>query len=259
MQKEIGTLVIGGSYFGVGYASAHPDCAILETSQILGCDFHRGIRTADLSGVEESEAGTELGKLMEKHHVIENGKFDVLKAAPVLHEYCAQSHIKIIMDAKLLAVEKQETNYFVRYATNSGIHDIHCKNILDTTVLRDTYPEGKKCIAKTLNIFSICVGDSFDRKIKETFPECVIENGFCPREKIVRISFPAEKSLPDAYEETTVCWGRAFPNGEEKILFIAQDFDYVCDRINEESAPCAWIKGVFPNPLSAFAAGRRYE
>lgn len=48
MAKEISTLIVGGSYFGIGYASAHPDCMILEESHILGNDFHKSLRTADM-------------------------------------------------------------------------------------------------------------------------------------------------------------------------------------------------------------------
>lgn len=259
MQKEISTVIIGGSYFAIGYASAHEDCMVLESSHILGIDFHRGLRTADLSDIGVKEADTELGELFVEHQVWQDGKFDILKAAPVLHAYCNQNDLKVTLDAKLLAAEKKSEGYLVRYITNSGIHEIHCRKLLDATVLRDTYRQGAYCEAKTLNLFTVCVEDGFDEKIKAAAPDCRVEEGMNPDERIVKIPFPTDRKISRAYEAVTEIWKKAFPRGEEKILFIAQDFDYSCSSAGEENVPCPWVGGVFGNPLSAFAAGMEYE
>ena len=259
MKKEVSTLIVGGSYFGVGYASAHSNCMILEASHILGGDFHRGLRTADVSGLSVREADTELGKLMSKHEVLRGGRFDVLKAAPVLHEYCNQSSMNIVMDAKLLSIEKVSDVYCVKYITNSGIHEVHCKNVLDTTVLRDTCPEGMDISAKTLNLFTVRLQDTFEERLREAAPDCAIEEGFNKEERVVKFPFPVEKKLLEAYETVVTLWRQAFPEGEEKILFLAQDFDYTCRKGKEESASCTWIGADFANPLSAFAAGMDYQ
>lgn len=259
MKKEVATLIVGGSYFGVGYASVHRDCVILEASHILGGDFHRGLRTADISEIGIREADTELGKLMIKHEVLKGERFDVLKAAPVLHEYCNQNGMSIIMDAKLLSVGKASDGYCARYVTNSGVHEAHCKNILDTTVLRDTCPEGIYISAKTLNLFTVRLLDTFEEKLRKAAPDCIIEEGFHEDERIVKFQFPADEKLSAAYESVAALWSRAFPEGEEKILFLAQDFDYTCHIEKDESAPCTWVGADFANPLSAFAAGLDYQ
>lgn len=259
MRKEISTVIIGGSYFAIGYASAHADCMVLESSQILGIDFHRGLRTADLADVRAKEADTELGKLFADHQVWQDGKFDILKAAPVLHAYCNQNNLKVTLDARLLAAEKESKGYMVRYITNSGIHEIRCTHLLDTTVLRDTYREGIYCKKKTLNLFTVCVEDGFEEKLKAAVPDCRIEEGMNPGERVVKIPFPTDKKISRAYEAVTEIWKKAFPGGEEKILFIAQDFDYSCSSFRKENAPCPWVGAMFSDPLSAFAAGRGYE
>lgn len=259
MVKEISTLIVGGSYFGIGYASAHPDCMILEESHILGNDFHKSLRTADMQCVDEKEYNTELGKLMIEHRVWEGEQFDVLKAAPVIHEYCNQKDLHIVMDAKLLSIGKTESGYCVNYITNSGIHEICCKDILDATVLRDTYPEGIECSAKTLNLFTVCLGDTFEERLQAVAPDCSIEEGMNPNEKVVKFPFSNEVKLPEAYESVTGLWNKVFPEGEEKILFIAQDFEYVCDSKNDGLAPCVWVGAAFENPLTAFAEGMEYQ
>lgn len=259
MKKKIKTLIVGGSYFGVGYASSHPDSMILEASHVLGGDFHRGIRTADMSDISTRETDTELGKLMTKYEVLKGERFDVLKAAPVLHEYCNQNDINIIMDAKLLSVEKVSDGYCVSYITNSGIHEVHCENVLDTSVLRDTYPEGMSVSEKTLNLFTVRLQDTFEEKLREAAPGCIIEEGINTDERIVKFTVPVKKDLLEAYEEAVTLWRQAFPEGEEKILFLAQDFDYTCHKEADKSAPCAWVDENFVNPLAAFTAGMDYQ
>lgn len=259
MSEKIVTLIVGGSYFGVGYASTHTDCMILEASHVLGGDFHRGLRTADVSGIGKRETDTELGKLMIQHGVLEGEQFDVLKAAPVLHEYCNQSSLNIVMDARLLSVERGPEGYCVKYITNSGIHEVFCENVLDTTVLRDTYPEGICVKEKTLNLFTVRLQDTFEEKLRKAASDCIIEEGFNEDERVVKFPFPAKQKLQEAYETVAALWSQAFPEGEEKILFLAQDFDYTCHKGEEEFAPCTWVAAGFANPLSAFAAGMDYQ
>ncbi len=128
--------------------------------------------------------------------------------------------------------------------------------LLDTTVLRDTYPEGIVCSAKTLSLFTVCLEENiFEERINSAVPDCIIEEGINPGEKIVKFPFSADTELPEAYEKITRLWKKAFPCGEEKILFIAQDFDYSCSAKNEESAPCVWAGTDFANPLTAFWEG----
>ena len=260
MKRKTNTLIVGATYFGIGYASAHGDCLILESSQIAGCDFHHGTLTADISSIGQKESSSDLGKLMKAYHAWDNDKFDVLKAAPVLHKYLTiRDDINMILDAKILAVTKTDCGYSVKYITNSGINEICCAQILDTTVLRDTYPEGAYCTAKTLDIFTLCLTDTFADKLKAVCPECTITDGMYPDERIITIPFSGEDSLLNAYRKVTDLWRKAFPDSEEKILFIAQDFHYCCEPANEASAPCKWISEKFPNPLTAFVKGMEYQ
>lgn len=262
MKSKVHTLVVGATYFGIGYAAAHRDCLVLESSQIMGGDFRQGAKTADISQIGAKEANCELGSLMKEYHVWEDGKFDSLKATPVLHEYVnrkGRENVDVYMDIKILSIRKTNAGYVVRTICNEGITDITCERMIDTTVLRETYPGGAKCTSKTLNMFTVCLSADFDKKMKAVCPNCIIEEGVNEGERMLKFPFAPETSAPDAYQEVMVIWNKAFPNGEEKILFAAGDFDYVCERVNEENAPCPWNGGSFGNPLSAFAAGTEYQ
>lgn len=260
MRDKVKTVILGASYFAIGYAAAHPDCLILDSTQIPGGDFHTAAKTADLSALEGHAASLELAALMKEYQVWKGNRFDVLKAAPVICEYVSRHpEIRILLDAKIISVQKNTDGCHVEYATNDGVSGIDCQQLLDTTTLRDTFPEGARCTFKTLNLFSISLTDDFDCKIKAVIPDCRIAEGMNPGEKTVKIPFAPEENILRAYRRAVDLWKLAFPNGEEKILFIAQDFDYTCEEVESASAPCPWINSNFPDPLTAFAAGMSFQ
>lgn len=260
MENRVETIIVGATYFGVGYAAAHPGCLILEASEILGGDFHHSARAVDQNELSEEETGTELGQLMKEYHILENGRFDVLKSILALHEYVSRhKEISILLNVNILSIESAKDGYRVTYSSNEGIHTVFCNRIIDTTVRRATCPEGAVCRKKSLNLFTVCTSEQFDSRLTEACPDCVVTAGMYPGERLVKIPFDAQEKLLDAYGTVTELWKKAFPCGEEKILFIAQDFDYVCERTNEESAPYVWNGGRFPHPLIAFAKGVNAE
>lgn len=280
MEKYVETVIVGATYYGIGYACAHPNCLILEPSQVLGGNFHKGLRTAGTAGLGEREADTGLGKLMKKYGVWTEAGFDVLKAEPVLHEFVSQTEgLRLLLNVKLLAVRRtdegaemaenplhmcpaekcQAERYDVEYISNSGIHHVYCSRVLDTTVLRDTNPFGVRFLSKTLNLFTLCMGGDFEEKLKSVCPECVIEDGVNPGEKIVKFPAAPGDTIAETYEAVVELWRLAFKEGEEKILFMAEDFEYVCECAGEVFSPCSWVGEDVSNPLTAFVKGMEAE
>lgn len=262
MEKKIDTLIVGATYFGIGYASVHPqECMIIEQSQTLGSDFHQNLRSADMGEADGYEAAAELGNLLRELHIWEDGKFDILKASPAIHKYVAetQKDIHILLDARLIALSREEEGYLVKYMDNEGIHFLRCGRVLDTTMCRDTDPAGARCTAKTLNLFTAGVTEGFEGKLTAVCPECRILEGYHKGEKIVKIPFEPQVKMLAAYDEMTKLWKKAFPDGEEKILFVAEEFESVCEEADGAESPCPWNGGRYANPLSAFAAGAEYQ
>lgn len=260
MTNKITTLIVGASYFGIGYAASHPDCLILESSQLLGSDFHLSCRPADIRAAGNKEAACDLGKLMKTYHVRENDKFDILKASPVIHKYLVtRKDIRILLDAVILSVQPCDCGYSVKYMTNSGISELIAGQILDTTPLCRTGAVRAVCTAKTLHVITLCRTSSFEKRLKAVCPDCRITDGMYPGEKTASFPFSSEESLPDACNKITELWKEAFPDGDEKILFIAQDFDYTCAPYAQKSGSIRWINEKFPNPLTAFVRGMEYR
>lgn len=262
MGKKIDTLIVGATYFGLGYASVHPESVVIESSQILGGDFHHCARFADLSVLTEKEASTEIAESMKKEHVFEDGKFDVLKASPVIHQFVSErlgKNMQVLLDAKLLEVNKLDSGFELKYIDNEGLHQISCDKILDTTMERETYPAGAICTKKSLNLFTVSVENEFEEKLNAIYPNIEIKACKNEDEKLVCIPFTPEKKMLEAYEEMTEIWKKAFPKGKERILFVADKFEYTCEAANEAEAPCAWNGGRFANPLTAFLQGMEYQ
>ena len=85
MEKKFATVLLGATYYALGYWGSHDDCLILEESQLVGGDFHAMLHPARMENVGEKEEQSELGKLMREYGVWTEKGFDLLKAAPVAH------------------------------------------------------------------------------------------------------------------------------------------------------------------------------
>lgn len=264
MTSQFNKIIIGASYFALGCASKRADCLILESSHVVGSDFHICHRPADISGISDTEANTELAEYMKKYGAFADGKLDILKASPIVHEYvfakkklCGTENI--LLDAKLLSVKKAGAGYMVKYISNEGLQTIECERVLDTTPERLTYRAGARCENISLNLFTVSVSDNFEAKLRRACPDCAITDGVNPGEKAVGIPCALNDSLLDASEKVVDIWKRAFPDREERMLFLAKGFDYDCVPVNEAHAPCAWRGQRYTNPLTAFASGLNYE
>lgn len=285
MIRETDILLVGATYFSLGFASVHPGCTIIEAGQILGTDFHQSIRPADVSGIGERERTTLLARMMEAEQVWEKDRFDVLKAAPVLHKFVLEleNPLDILLDARILSIEspgeggigaagaeardlkasgraaKRPGSYLVKYRDNEGLHTLRCRKLLDTTMCRDTWPGGVVCTDKTLNVFTVSLSEDMEKKLKSVCPECEVIEGVKEGEKTVRFPIRPEEDALSAYRQVTELWKRAFPEGEEKILFAAEDFEYAMEERTDEKGPCPWHGRKYADPLTAFAAGTVYR
>lgn len=256
-MKTYQTILIGGTYYAFGYAAGHPDCLILEESQILGGDFHHNQHPVDMSAAGSAEEETELAALEREYGVWNEDGFDLLKAAPVLHEYASRQiarGLNILIDVRILSVEKEDGRFVVTYMSNEGIRQAAAKNLLDTTVERTADPAHVRCTGKTLNVFTVCNGVDFDRKLLSACPDCRILPGFQENEKLMLFPAAPQEDMLSVYQRLVDTWKQAFPAGEEKILFVADGFDGAYEAQGAGDIP--WNGGRFANPLTAFVQGK---
>ena len=169
MKKHYSTIVLGATYYGLGYASAHPDCLILEEFQTVGGDFHHCLHPVSMDADGLHAWGTQLGKLMREHGAWTEDGFDLLKASPVAHEFVARrmtDGMDILLDAHIISVDKNETGVTVTYITNEGISSVTAGRLVDATVDCVSDPDSVRCTAKSLNVFTVCMAAVFIQNCK---------------------------------------------------------------------------------------------
>lgn len=256
MKEQYSTIVLGATYYGLGYASAHPDCLILEEFQSVGGDFHHSLHPVRMDAAAEQARDSELGRLMRQYGVWTETNFDLLKASPVAHEYVAQeltAGMDILLDARIISVEKSENGVTVTYITNEGISSATAARLVDATVDCVSEPDSVRCTAKSLNVFTVAMGPDLEEKLKAVRADVRILDGFNENEKLICFPVPVEETMTHAYWGVMETWKRAFPGGEEKILFVADDFDAEYEQLSAEKTN--WAGGRSANPMTAFLKG----
>lgn len=257
MKTRFETVLIGATYYALGYASSHYGCLILEESQTVGGDFHPMLHPVQTDTAGEKEKASDLGQLMIRYGVWTEAGFDLLKAAPVAHEYAAQlisRGMDILLDCRIMSVRKDGEQFTVRYFCNEGICEVKADRVEDTTVSRITAPDSVRCTGKTLNVFTVCNHPEFNGKLKAACPECEILEGFRENEKLMRFPADPEEKTTDIYRRAAGIWKTAFPAGEEKILLTADIPDAAYESTGEGTA--VWNGGRFEHPVTAFVKGR---
>lgn len=252
MKKHYSTILLGATYYSLGYASSHSDCLILEESQTIGGDFHAGLHPVH----SENAPDNEMGEIMREYGVWTTAGFDLLKAQMVVHEYASRKladGMELLLDCRIICAEQRKDGVSVSFITNQGISDVTADRLIDTTV--DCISEGTavRCVGKTLNAFSVAMEDNFAGKLKRVCPECLVTQGPLENEMLICLPTAPEVSLTDAYREMIRVWSMAFPDGEEKILFVAENFDAVYEAVAQK--PPQWVGRRFLNPMAAFEEG----
>lgn len=256
MKERYTTIILGATYYGLGYASGHPDCLILEESQTLGGDFHHCFHPVRMEEMGKEEEKSAMGQIMREYSVWTVDSFDLLKAQAVVHEYAARKiteGMEILLDARLLSVEQHPDGVCVAFITNEGIQSVSVDNLVDATVDCVSSPEAVRCISKTLNIFTVAITEKFNERLRKVCPVCCILEGPLENEKLIQFCFAPEVSIVEAYEQVMGYWAAAFPDGEERILFVADAFDARYEPVGEK--PSAWVGQRFSNPVTAFVKG----
>lgn len=257
MKKQYQTVILGATYYGLGYLSTHSDCLLLEESQTVGGDFHHSLYPLE----EQPAAGREsaLGRILTGYGVWTDTGFDLLKASLAAHELAArlvEEGREILLDARLVNVKQTETGVAVSFLTCEGLCEVWANRLLDTTVDCISSPESVRCTQKTLNVFTVAQTNTFGETLKAACPGCTVREGFAPDEKLVQFPVPVRCGLEEAYSAVCEIWCRAFPDAAEKILFVADDFDAQYVPVSENTV---WAGERSANPVAAFLKGAQAE
>ena len=205
------------------------------------------------------DAQAQMGQIMQEYNVWTPSGFDMLKAQAVAHEFVARKLAQgfhILLDARLLEVQTTDEGVAVTYITNQGIHTVTANRLIDATVNCISAPDHVRCIRKTLNVFTVAMTDTLASKLHTVCPDCQVLEGSLENEKLILFPAAPDAELEDVYLQIMQLWHKAFPDGAEKILFVAETFDGVYEAVAETPA---WVNKRFTDPMTAFEEGEKAQ
>lgn len=259
MERQVDTVLLGASFYAIGYAASHAESLIVEETEILGNDYEGHFRVPICeSNATFDQISSNFRSFLQKKGVIsDSGHVDILSLATVICAYVKEKHLPILLDSFLVSAEKQKIGYRLSIFTNGGIYNILTKNLIDTTALRISQRDNLVVKSKYLSVLCFRPSEDFTIRLREVCPGCDFFQGFFPEEWFIRFSFDCSASLPMARDAVYNWWRQAFPHGESLIDCMSFDFDV---KAVSGSRPdfCCWVPPYrHSSPLGAFADGCR--
>ena len=253
-MERFNAVVIGASYSGLGIASIGKKILLLEEGEMLGSDYHLSFRPILENAIFKNAKTKELYDFFDANGIISESGADLLTMSTAICKFAVNLglHEKIILNARLMECLPFEDGYKVTYFTNTGIHTVFAKDVIDTSFLRNTARNLIVIKEKYLHVVCTHLTDDAVKKLKDA--GLVLTKGFLPNEYFISFKFNADTSLSDArlYIENT--WQNLFKNGEFLIDTIGFNFD-IQGTEKDGDAPLWIAPHSFENPISAFDAG----
>jgi len=249
-MNSITTLILGSSYAALGIAAQCPDVLILEATESVGSDYHATLRPSSGCWDAVIDAGDKLLRFLDSYSVIG----DTLRLSTVINRWAQLQQIPILLNARLVSIERKDDMYQVTCMTNSGLRTFLAGQIVDTTARRISHRSAASVTEKRLHV--ICTAPSPERvsEICKQHPSAAITPNGVNDEYTVSFSWPPEISLPQARLSIENCWKQAFPNGEVLIDAVGFDYDIISSSLEDTNIP--WLNPhAYSNPVQAYDAG----
>ena len=133
-MKIYKTLVIGCSYFSVGYAAACPDTVICEEHQICDTGFYLPLRSFRYKPYSpKCEEGQRLFRIFESLSLFREKEQNTNGFEFAICKYISEKGIDVLLKCRVISAEqKQDGIYDVTVQTNEGLTHIFAESIIDT-------------------------------------------------------------------------------------------------------------------------------
>ena len=257
MEGQVDAVLLGASFFAIGYTSTCPGSLIVEETEVLGNDFEGCLRASgpDADAASDRDNLDFRRFLRGKGVLSDSGCVDIPSLATVVCAYVREKRIPVLLDAFLLSAEKREDGYHLSIFTNDGIHMIRTRELIDTTALRVSQRDNLVVRAKYLYALCYRPAADFTARLRAVCPACEFSRGFFQDEWIVRFPFDGSAALPTARQAVYDWWRRAFPLGE--ALIDGMSFDFDVDAVSGTRPDfCRWVPHHrHAGPVEAFTDG----
>ncbi len=232
-------LVIGSTFFAVGFALKNKNTLIIDKASRLGYEYMDSFDNSfvNTDNILSKEAQILYHSLKVRNIISESHKPIISAYASVLSEIVADNNINVLFKTVIIDVIKTDEGYNVKISNADGITEIKCKRIIDTTannytnkslnalLIRNNENEAKN------DRYELVSGEKRDVMYLKFFLEnnCNLQEARKELYKIVRNELHQAKLVQTAYE-----------------------FEYYYDTVNTSSDS-------YKNPILSFNAGLIYN
>lgn len=155
MKEEIGVLVVGATFAGIGVAASlsgtGTNVRLIERTMLVGHEFINSYRPGmNWNRKTESFQAEELrGLWMQRNVLAEDGRVHIGGMAPTLHERLLEWKLPILLQTEIVEVKALEDGgYEATLFDASGIREVRAERIVDTTSECLTSPGREAASAK---------------------------------------------------------------------------------------------------------------
>lgn len=231
-------LILGGGHVALGLAMAQRDCLICEESEFVDAGFSLTLKGfAREKQIALSQPAQQLQVTYEKIGLLSEKSYHCSALEIGASRFVLDNQIPVLLKCRVLAVQKREEGYEVTLITNSGLETVKADFIADTR------PKGSP---RSLSALFTIKDDESIIRVRQLFPEGVVEPSFCKEWGAVHMPLTSELQYNAALESLLGRW-----NLEEKLSLVAPRLSYGADQATPTDA-------AYGDPFSAFEAGYRW-
>ncbi len=231
-------LVIGSTFFAVGFALKNKNTLIIDKASRLGYEYMDSFDNSfqDITITLSNDANKLYNELKDRNVISDTHKPIISAYASVLSRIVKDNEINVLFRTVIVDTDKTENGYIVKISNVDGITEVKCKRIIDTTA--------KNYSSKSLNALLVRNNEA---EVKNR--RYILVSG--EKSDIMYLKFFI-KNNSDLQNARNVLYN--FVRNElcsAKLVQTAYEFEYYYGKVNTSSDS-------YKNPVLSFNAGLNY-
>ncbi len=200
------TIILGSGFFSFGYALTHPNCIIIEKSQLSDSNFYgsyNGFIQPEYDII--SKECVELKEYFLKLGVLSQNRINVNALENAFCSFLKNKSLNFLLNTDLVSLSETEDGFCVNIYNNAGTDTLYSRRIIDTRMKDKKY----------LNV--IIEADSKTRdELSKQYP---VSDAFYPDEYV--ITYKSDKDINTAKLDFYNMWKSRVPTDKNKIISFA--------------------------------------
>ena len=237
-MKKYDTLIIGSSFFSLGYASFAKGTLIVEESEMLDTTFYLPMVGFNIPPLMPTTVkGRELYMICHERGIFDNGFMNVHALEIALCRYAELHPTDIYLKCRAVEITDCGEGFTVTLLHNGGLEEVYASRVIDTRRV----PRGKGL----LTVIFKCEGDAPREALFSAFPGSLLTEAFYKGRYALHVLVDTN-DINRAKLDVCNAWEQF---SDYPILYVAPVIHYPA-AITPETCDA-----VYGDPISAFDAG----